>query len=72
MKFVKLSIFALSLGLFVASCGESKTEETPATDSTATEMAAPAPEATTEPAATTDTTAAAGAATTTDTTKAAH
>lgn len=37
MKFVKLSIFALTMGLFVASCGESKTEEAATTDSTTME-----------------------------------
>jgi hypothetical protein len=42
MKFVKFSIFALTMGLFVASCGNSSSEETTVTDTTAT-MAAPAP-----------------------------
>jgi multisubunit Na+/H+ antiporter MnhC subunit len=49
MKFVKLSIVALSLGLFVTSCGSSETKtETPATtEATTTEaVAAPAPAAT--------------------------
>ena len=41
MKFVKFSIFALTMGLFVASCGNSETTEETTTDSTATEMAAP-------------------------------
>ncbi len=42
MKFVKFSIFALSMGLFVASCGDSATEEeTITTDSTM--MIAPEP-----------------------------
>lgn len=50
MKFVKLSVLALSLGLFVASCGnKTEGEATPATDSSAmapaTEAAAPAPAA---------------------------
>jgi len=54
MKFVKLSIFALSMGLFVASCGDNTTtDETTTTDSTI--MEAPMP----EPApVTTDTTTA--------------
>lgn len=46
MKFVKFSIFALSMGLFVASCGDSSTTEEPTTDSTmmtTPEPAAPAP-----------------------------
>ena len=42
MKFVKLSIFALTMGLFVASCGNS-TEETTTADTTATIAPAPAP-----------------------------
>jgi len=61
MKFVKFATFALALGMFAASCGETKTEETavdtaamaPAVDTTA----APAAD-TTAPAATADTTAA--------------
>lgn len=52
MKFVKLSVLALSMGLFVASCGNGSTEA-PKTDSAA--MAAPAPEAAPAPAATADT-----------------
>jgi len=72
MKFVKFGIFALSLGLFVASCGESTTsEETTATDSA---TLAPAPEATvpttmdTATAPSADTSMGAGATgTTTDT-----
>lgn len=43
MKFVKLSIFALTMGLFVASCGNSETTEETVTDST--EMVAPEMEA---------------------------
>ena len=43
MKFVKFSIFALSLGLFVASCGDSTTEET-TTETDTTVMMTPAPE----------------------------
>ncbi len=44
MKFVKLSIFALTMGLFVASCGNSESEA-PAEDTTmaAPVEAAPAP-----------------------------
>lgn len=45
MKFVKLSIFALSLGLFVASCGNSESSETPAVDSAAMTTPEVAPEA---------------------------
>jgi len=46
MKFVKLSIFALSMGLFVASCGDNATEETTeTTDSTMMTTPAPEPEA---------------------------
>lgn len=47
MKFVKFGIFALSFGLFVASCGNGESTETPAADTT---MAAPAPEAAPAPA----------------------
>jgi len=55
MKFVKLSIFALSLGLFVASCGNSESTETPAVDSAAmtTPEVAPEAPATTDSQATT-------------------
>ncbi|MCD6013573.1 MAG: hypothetical protein K0Q79_3435 [Flavipsychrobacter sp.] len=54
MKFVKLSIVALTLGLFVASCGNSSTEETTNTDTTvaAPPVTEPAP-ATPPPADTT-------------------
>ena len=45
MKLVKLSVFALTMGLFLASCGGAKTEETP-TDST---MATAAPVEATPP-----------------------
>lgn len=68
MKFVKLSIFALSMGLFVASCGDNASEETTTTDTTATMTPAePAP-------MTVDTTMAPPADTTVvvDTTHAAH
>lgn len=34
MKFIKLSIFALTMGLFIASCGNGETAEGTATDST--------------------------------------
>jgi hypothetical protein len=47
MKFVKLSVLALSLGLFVASCGNSS-ETTTTTDSTTT--TAPVAEPTPAPA----------------------
>jgi len=55
MKFVKLSVLALSLGLFVASCGGNNAE-TPKTDS----VAAPVQAEATTPAqpTTTDTTTA--------------
>ena len=42
MKFVKLSIFALTMGLFIASCGNNEAEA-PAEDTAA--AAAPAAEA---------------------------
>ena len=64
MKFVKLSIVALTLGLFITSCGNSENKDAATTDSTTME-AAPAPEATPAPAPA-DTTAAPAA----DTTKA--
>ena len=70
MKLVKISIVALSMGLFLASCGGNSTETAPAADTTATtpavEEVAPAAPATTDSAAaapaTTDTTAAPAAA----------
>lgn len=52
MKFIKLSIFALTMGLFVASCGNGE-NTTETTDSTVTETPVaetPAPEATPAPA----------------------
>lgn len=61
MKFVKLGIFTLALGMFIASCGnneEAATEE-PATEET-TEMAPAVEEAPAAPA-TTDSTATAPA-----------
>ncbi len=42
MKFVKLSVLALSLGMFIASCGNGSSEA-PKTDTTAAQPAAPAP-----------------------------
>lgn len=42
MKFVKLSIFALSMGLFVASCGDNASEETTTADTTTMTPAEPA------------------------------
>jgi ABC-type glycerol-3-phosphate transport system substrate-binding protein len=45
MKFVKFGIFALSMGLFIASCGGNESETTETTDTVATETIAPAPEA---------------------------
>ncbi|GAA4451292.1 hypothetical protein GCM10023092_08700 [Rurimicrobium arvi] len=61
MKLVKISIVALSMGLFLASCGGNSSEATPATDSAAT--VAPAVEETPAPAVTTDSTAVAPATT---------
>lgn len=49
MKFVKLSVLALSMGLFAASCGNSSSESTKTNDTTAV-MATTAP-ATPPPAA---------------------
>jgi len=43
MKLVKLSVLALTMGLFVASCGNKTEEETTTTDSTTMEAPAPAP-----------------------------
>lgn len=63
MKLVKISIVALSMGLFFASCGGNTETAAPATDSAAT--VAPAPEAAPAPATDSATTPAA------DTTKAA-
>ncbi|OJW79088.1 MAG: hypothetical protein BGO69_00350 [Bacteroidetes bacterium 46-16] len=65
MKFVKLSIFALTLGLFITSCGNSENQEA-ATEDSAAMAPAPAPEAAPEAAPMADTTAAPAA----DTTKA--
>ncbi len=42
MKFVKFSMLALAMGLFVASCGN-KTEETTTTTDSAAMAPAPAP-----------------------------
>jgi len=52
MKFEKFATFALALGMFAASCGETKTEETPVD----TAAMAPAVDTTAAPAV--DTTAA--------------
>ena len=43
MKFVKFSIFALSMGLFVASCGDSADSETENVDSTSMITTTPEP-----------------------------
>ncbi len=66
MKFVKLSVLALSMGLFVASCGNGG-GEAPKTDSAAT--AAPAPAPAPAPAAAPADTMNAGAAKPADTSK---
>lgn len=58
MKFVKFATFALALGMFAASCGETKTEETPV------DSAAMAPAADTTAPVAADTTAPAAADTT--------
>ena len=42
MKLVKLSVFALTMGLFVASCGNGNSEA-PKADTTVAPAAAPAP-----------------------------
>ncbi len=66
MKLVKLSVFALTMGLFLASCGGAKTEEAK-TDSamatTAPVEAAPAPAADTTAKPAADTAKPAAAAT---------
>ena len=49
MKFVKLSLFALTLGLFATSCGEGSGEAAK-TDTVAAPAPAPAPEAAPAPA----------------------
>lgn len=61
MKLVKLSIFALAMGLFVASCGNSETTEGTETVDTAMTVpeAAPAPVDTMMAAPATDSAAAA-------------
>jgi PBP1b-binding outer membrane lipoprotein LpoB len=46
MKFAKFGIFALAMGLFIASCGSSETTETETTD---TAMTAPVEAAPVEP-----------------------
>lgn len=66
MKFVKLSIFALTMGLFIASCGGNTESEAPAEDTTTAAPAAPAVDSAAMAApATTDSAAAAPAADTT-------
>ena len=60
MKFVKLSIFALTMGLFIASCGNSESEA-PAEDTTMAAPAEAAPAADTAMAAPAADTAAAAA-----------
>ena len=70
MKFVKFGIFALSMGLFIASCGDSANNESETVDST-TIMTTP------EPIAPMDTTTAmpadtTGMGVTTDTTTMVH
>jgi hypothetical protein len=62
MKLVKLSVFALTMGLFVASCGSGSgeaTTETPAATEAPAAEATPAPEAAPAPAPATDSAAAA-------------
>ena len=53
MKLVKLSVFALTMGLFVASCGNGEAKKEGAVDSTATVQPAPPAQPATPP--TTDT-----------------
>lgn len=43
MKFVKLSVLALAMGLFVASCGNSEEATTETTDTTVVVPETPAP-----------------------------
>ena len=64
MKFVKLSIFALTMGLFIASCGNSESEA-PAEDTAAAMAPEAAPVADTAMAPAAADTAAAMAADTT-------
>ena len=45
MKFVKFSVLALTLGMFIASCGNGSGENKPA-DTTAAPAATPAPDTT--------------------------
>ncbi len=67
MKFIKLSVFALTMGLFVASCGNS--EENAGTNDTTTVVETPVAETPApEAAPVTDTTVAPQA----DTTQVAH
>lgn len=66
MKFVKLSIFALTMGLFIASCGnneaEAPQEDTTAAPAVVEPTPAPAPADTTAAAPAADTAAAAAPA----------
>ena len=64
MKIVKLSVFALTLGLFAASCGNSGSEATTEAPATEATTEAPAAEATPAPEAAPATTDSAAAATT--------
>ncbi|MCB0699289.1 MAG: hypothetical protein H6551_02885 [Chitinophagales bacterium] len=50
MKIVKLSVFALTLGLFIASCGNNESTETPAEETTVEETVEMAPAAEEAPA----------------------
>lgn len=45
MKFVKLSIFALTMGLFIASCGNNEAEAPAEDTAAAAPVAEPAPAA---------------------------
>lgn len=56
MKFVKFGIFALSMGLFVASCGDNASTEGEGTNDTTTIIETPAPEAAPVTETTTDST----------------
>lgn len=68
MKFVKFSILALAMGIFVASCGNSETTEETTTDTTTVmPEAVPAPVDTMTAAPATD-----SATLVTDTTAVAH
>lgn len=66
MKIVKLSVFALTLGLFIASCGNNESTETPAEETPVEETVEMTPAVEEAPAvdstATVDTTATEAAA----------